>query len=291
MTVVSPWSTGGYVCSETFDHTSIIRFMERRFGVHEPNISPWRRAICGDLTSAFDFGLRNDHPSRLPRTDSYRPPNPDPYRTLTPVAPAHATMPVQEHGTRPARPLPYAPLVDGAADAAAGTFALTFGAGPGAGACLLVYPGNRDDGPWTYTAAAGGTITDSWSTAGTAGRYDLSVHGPNGFLRTFRGAVSAGTPEVAARHDPAHGGGLELTLTNHERLRSVITLTDAYRGGTTRLVVPPRGRLVHRLPAGRDHRWYDVTLRHPADPRYLRRLAGHIETGDAGTSDPGIPTA
>ncbi|MEU8531251.1 phosphocholine-specific phospholipase C, partial [Streptomyces sp. NPDC048629] len=42
MLVVSPWSTGGYSCSETFDHTSIIRFMEARFGVHEPQISPWR---------------------------------------------------------------------------------------------------------------------------------------------------------------------------------------------------------------------------------------------------------
>ncbi|NEB65950.1 phospholipase C, phosphocholine-specific, partial [Streptomyces fulvissimus] len=44
MLVVSPWSTGGYVCSEVFDHTSVLRFMEQRFGVHEPNISPWRRA-------------------------------------------------------------------------------------------------------------------------------------------------------------------------------------------------------------------------------------------------------
>ena len=38
--VVSPWTAGGFVCSETFDHTSLIRFLERRFGVIEPNISP-----------------------------------------------------------------------------------------------------------------------------------------------------------------------------------------------------------------------------------------------------------
>ena len=53
--VVSPWSKGGYVASEVFDHTSILRFLEARFGVHEPNISAWRRAVCGDLTSCFDF--------------------------------------------------------------------------------------------------------------------------------------------------------------------------------------------------------------------------------------------
>ena len=39
-----------------FDHSSLIRFIEARFGVHEPNISAWRRQTCGDLTSAFRFG-------------------------------------------------------------------------------------------------------------------------------------------------------------------------------------------------------------------------------------------
>ncbi|MBK3588130.1 phospholipase C, phosphocholine-specific, partial [Streptomyces sp. MBT57] len=75
MLVVSPWSTGGYVCSEVFDHTSVLRFMEQRFGVHEPNISPWRRAICGDLTSAFDFGRSAPAPGDLPDTSAYEPPD------------------------------------------------------------------------------------------------------------------------------------------------------------------------------------------------------------------------
>jgi phospholipase C len=55
-TIVSPWTAGGFVCSEVFDHTSLIRFIEARFGVTEPNISAWRRQTCGDLTSAFRFG-------------------------------------------------------------------------------------------------------------------------------------------------------------------------------------------------------------------------------------------
>ncbi|HMA50542.1 MAG TPA: phospholipase C, phosphocholine-specific, partial [Magnetospirillaceae bacterium] len=53
--IVSPWTKGGWVNSEVFDHTSVIRFLEARFGVKEPNITPWRRAVTGDLTSAFDF--------------------------------------------------------------------------------------------------------------------------------------------------------------------------------------------------------------------------------------------
>ena len=50
MLVVSPFSRGGYVCSDTFDHTSQMRFLETRFGVKAPNISAWRRSVTGDLT-------------------------------------------------------------------------------------------------------------------------------------------------------------------------------------------------------------------------------------------------
>ena len=51
--VVSPWSVGGYVCSDVLDHTSLIRLIEARFGVPEPNLSAWRRAACGDITTSL----------------------------------------------------------------------------------------------------------------------------------------------------------------------------------------------------------------------------------------------
>ena len=71
---ISPWSRGGYICSEVFDHTSVIRFLEKRFGVVEPNISAWRRAVCGDLTSVFDFAAPNVAvPADLPRIDAQIP--------------------------------------------------------------------------------------------------------------------------------------------------------------------------------------------------------------------------
>ncbi|MGC3526624.1 alkaline phosphatase family protein, partial [Pseudomonas aeruginosa] len=62
MYVISPWSKGGWVTSQVFDHTSVIRFLEQRFGVMEPNISAWRRAVCGDLTSAFNFANPKNEP-------------------------------------------------------------------------------------------------------------------------------------------------------------------------------------------------------------------------------------
>ena len=69
--VISPWSKGGFVCSEVFDHTSTIRFIEQRFGVTEPNITPWRRTVCGDMTSALDFSDSDAKKLHLPSTDSY----------------------------------------------------------------------------------------------------------------------------------------------------------------------------------------------------------------------------
>jgi phospholipase C len=63
--VVSPWSAGGRVCSDVLDHTSLIRLLERRFGVREPNISPFRRRTCGDFTTALRF---SGPPAGYPRS-------------------------------------------------------------------------------------------------------------------------------------------------------------------------------------------------------------------------------
>jgi phospholipase C len=62
--IVSPWTQGGWVASETFDHTSSLRFLELLTGVTIPNITPWRRAAFGNLASAFGFA---QFPSAVPR--------------------------------------------------------------------------------------------------------------------------------------------------------------------------------------------------------------------------------
>jgi phospholipase C len=68
--LVSPWTAGGWVCSETFDHTSSLRFLERFTGVAEPNISPWRRQTFGDFTAAFRFDEPAASAPILPGTES-----------------------------------------------------------------------------------------------------------------------------------------------------------------------------------------------------------------------------
>jgi phospholipase C len=66
--IVSPWTAGGWVCSQPFDHTSVLQFLERFTGVREPNITDWRRRTFGDLTSAFRFGKPGSAAPTLPDT-------------------------------------------------------------------------------------------------------------------------------------------------------------------------------------------------------------------------------
>ncbi|MFJ6572611.1 phosphocholine-specific phospholipase C [Streptomyces sp. NPDC091292] len=289
MLVLSPWSKGGYVCSETFDHTSLIRFMEARFGVHEPQISPWRRALCGDLTSAFDFDRTDQRPARLPDTDAYLPPDNDRHPSYLLKPPASPSLPKQERGTRPTRPLPYTPHVDGALDPATGKYALTLTGGDKAGAAFLITSGNRTDGPWTYSTSAGRTLTDAWNSVYSQGSYDLSAHGPNGFLRTFQGPGKVAGPEITARHD-ARTGNLRLTLTNAGAKTVRLTLSHAYGGRPETLKVAPGATVTHTVNLARSRRWYDLTVVSDHDTTYLRRLAGHVETGREGVSDPALRT-
>lgn len=100
--IVSPWTAGGWVCGEPFDHTSVLQFLEKFTGVVEPNISDWRRQAFGDLTAAFRFDSEGATPPQLPDT----------VNTLTrarfeadhlpkPTLPgAEQKPPAQEHGGR-----------------------------------------------------------------------------------------------------------------------------------------------------------------------------------------------
>ncbi len=68
MLVLSPFARGGWVCSETFDHTSQLRFLEERFDVRAPNLSAWRRKAVGDLTATLGFASPDPALPALPST-------------------------------------------------------------------------------------------------------------------------------------------------------------------------------------------------------------------------------
>jgi len=205
MLVISPWSRGGHVCSEVFDHTSVIRFLENWLGVPEPNISAWRRAICGDLTSAFDFSTTSLAVPALPDTSDA--PSARCARIATAV-PREAPMPVQEIGTRPARALPYrldAILLRGknGLRIRMSHAASANGDKPSAQFAIHTHDG-RGDAPRRYDVAPGEWIEDALRIADD-GVYDISVYGPAGFVRHFAGKI--GINDAAARTDGATVGG------------------------------------------------------------------------------------
>ncbi len=68
MLVISPFSRGGHVASEVADHTSMLRFLETRFGVRVPNLSAWRRRHTGDLTSTLHMRRADVSVPKLPST-------------------------------------------------------------------------------------------------------------------------------------------------------------------------------------------------------------------------------
>jgi phospholipase C len=273
---ISPWSRGGWVCSEVFDATSIIRFIERRFGVDEPHITPWRRAVCGDLTSAFDFTQQNASVPTLPSTAGYVPPDDQRHSSYYPVPPAAGSMPSQEPGVRAARPLPYDLRADGVI--ADGTATIKFASRGPVGAVFHV---TSSSAPRDYTVGAGQAITGSWPAP--AGQ-DIRVHGPNGFYREFAGHG----PDITAT--PA-GARLDLAITNGSAGIVRLTLTSAYEGGRSQVTVRPGSTVTVTAPSAFGTGWYDVSVTSDADPHYLRRLAGHVETGKPSVSDPslGIP--
>ncbi len=103
--VISPYSRGGYVCGDTFDHTSTLQLLEARFGVEVPNLTQWRRETCGDLTTAFGFGAPPDLSiPTLPETEVALAVAERNASTLPrPEVPSPQSVPVQEPGTKPRR--------------------------------------------------------------------------------------------------------------------------------------------------------------------------------------------
>ncbi|MEU1078024.1 MULTISPECIES: phosphocholine-specific phospholipase C [unclassified Streptomyces] len=275
--VASPWSRGGWVCSEVFDHTSLIRFIERRFGVREEQITKWRRAVCGDLTSAFDFTQRNNDMPPLPSTRGYRPPRCE-ERPVHYPQPDDTQLPEQEKGLRRARALPY----DVGADARVedGRLHIDFRNDGGTGAVFHVASHSGAYGPWTYTLAEHTQLTDSWPLEDG---YNMTVHGPNGFFRQFTQPAHQYTLHVTARSGEH---GLVLEFVNHGSDTVRIAVTDAYQDRTVHRRVPAGRPVTLAAPLADQHHWYDLTVTSEDLPGFRHRLCGHVETGQHSTSDP-----
>ena len=99
--IVSPWTAGGWVSSERFDHTSVLQFLERFTGVREPNITDWRRHTFGDLTSALRFDQHPHTPPKLPDANQLLAKVNEEVKRLPKPAPPTAARPFPAQEKRP----------------------------------------------------------------------------------------------------------------------------------------------------------------------------------------------
>lgn len=284
MLIISPWSRGGRVCSQVFDHTSVIRFLETWTGVQEPNISAWRRQTCGDLTSAFDFANPDFSIPSLPSISL------ESCSGVTVSPPAVQSVPVQEPGVRPACPLPYQPDVQCYTDSTSNRLYVTVTNAGTASVHFAIYPNAcRSDGPWQYDAPPGNSVMDSFVQPSSAnGQYDFTCYGPNGFQRRFAGNIplDASQIEIASLIDPT-AGGITLTLLNSGTNTVNFTVTNNLGSGTLQTFNLAAASSTNCFFAAltNNNGWYDLTVTADADTNFLRHLAGHIENGTFSTTE------
>ena len=263
LVIASPWSKGGWVNSEVFDHTSTLQFLEKFLSkktgkeVKEPNISDWRRTVCGDLTTVFRpyNGEQIPTPEFLAKDAFVESINkakykklPDNYKLLTPeeIALANNTphaspyLPKQEQGIKPSCALPYQLYADGKLSADKKSFGLKFTAsnevfGKAAiGSPFNVYaPGKHiqlsdteqkmgDVRTWAYTAVAGDTLVDEWPLQDfEGGDYHLRVYGPNGFFREFKGTAADPDVEISCEYQRSLTDSKKLTGNVELRLHNL----------------------------------------------------------------------
>jgi phospholipase C len=329
LVIASPWSKGGWVNSEVFDHTSTLQFLEtflyQKTGkkIIETNISPWRRMICGDLTSvfrpyhsdpipspefvakdAFIESIYNAKFKKLPDDFNLM----DAERAAKFNADPHAFMQQQEKGIKPANALSYDLHVDGKLSTDGKAFNITFFNNDSffgkatTGVPFNVYaPGkvkqlNGEFAPlraWAYAVKPGDQLSDNWALADFENNhYHLRVYGPNGFYREFAG--NGHDPEISVIFEPQKslsGKGLTgnalLRITNNTHNEQHIHIVDnAYKADTQIKVVTPGKSALVVLDLVKNHNWYDVSVKIQGHEAYMKRYAGRIENGKPSFTDP-----
>jgi phospholipase C len=269
----------------------VIRFLEQRFGVREPNIAPWRRAVCGDLLSAFDFKRPNDarNWAPLPPTAALSARAAALHGETPAVPPARPQMPVQASGPRRSRALPY--MLEVSADVSNDRVRLTFDNSGRAAAVFHVYDRlHRDRTPRRYTVGPGGTLTGDWHGARENEPYDLWILGPNGLHRHVMGVMNAAEVQISMRSEIGHSA-IALAIANPGRAaRRIEARPMAYGHALSprSFTLAPGQSAVERWSVSGTGGWYDIAVQLPAEGHYLRRFAGRLETGRDSIADPAM---
>jgi len=328
LVIASPWSRGGWVNSQVFDLTSSLQFMEKflshKLGkkIEEPNISAWRRTVCGDLTSAFRpyNGEQLNKPAFLSKKEFIESIHKAQFRKIPSCKPLSREEIVKfnkqpqaivdswhEKGIRDACVLPYELYVDDKLSADKQSIEISFRCGrtffgsASAGSPFQVYAPrlyrNEMMRVWDYAVAAGDQVNDEWLISNFDNNiYHLNVHGPNGFYREFKGNAIDPFIDVICeygtdlkRFDLANGS-IKLTVNNRSNLPQTIEVVDnAYKTGKKTYVINPVKQKKSKpvfIGGSKNHNWYDFTVRIKGNSDFERRYAGRVETRTPGKTDP-----
>lgn len=271
--VISPWSTGGRVCAEVFDHTSLLRLLETFTGVAEPNIGPWRRRIAGDLSSVFDFNTAPaPFPADLPDAAALAAQSVESCATQPDAVPDANERPKQETASRTLLPLPYRPAADASLAAHAGPLDLRLRNDGTRAMPLSIHPYVPAAAPRCVELGAGAEDLVSLGHDPT-GRHDVAIHGVNHFHRRFIGR--AGDPLQATLF--ADGTLALLQVRNTGTAPIVATVADVYAAERHRIELAA-GAVRSYVPRLKG-RWYEFAVLLGDEPatRFLRLYAGHLE--------------
>ncbi len=320
LVIASPWSRGGWVNSEVFDHTSSLQFLEKfltaktKKKIEETNISKWRRTVCGDLSSVFrpwngekidkpvfverDVFIEGIHKAKFKNPPSNFKKLRAEEISLIQNNPHDAPgMPQQETGIRSSCALPYELYADGNMSTDKKVFSVQLGAGnklfgnASAGSPFIVYSynkyGEEDIHTRNYAVAAGDSLQDEWTIDDFENkRYHLCVYGPNGFFREFTGNDKA--PAIACSVAYSQNS-IELKIVNNSAESHDISIIDnAYKAAIQyrTLTAHDRKSAIIRFDLSKNYGWYDFTVRIKGDEIFAKRCAGRVETGLASKTDP-----
>jgi phospholipase C len=270
--LVSPWTRGGWVASEVFDHTSIIKFLETWAAFlgkpfTSPNITDWRRSVVGDLTSALDFAHPQIGAAALPD------PSAEVAISIAADHMKHRALPF--HGD--------AVLVE---DRRAGRVTATMSTHGPSGKALgfQVFPDKYLPFSNTpFTVKAGGTKSYTWDATATDGRYAFSIYGNDGFVRSFAGQLvpstekDLGIPTAKVALTAGAAPTLTITLGNTgvEPVRFQLAAHD-YVGGTR--VVHVKGGQSTEVDWPTQDGYYDIVLTADTGTGWTQRYAGRVAT-------------
>ncbi len=316
MVIASPWSRGGWACSQVFDHTSVLQFLEKlvthKTGkkIEESNISQWRRVVCGDLTSAFQPApAAGTEVAKFPTRDAFVeeihrarfkpiPSNPS---ALTPEeieqvrqTPDRSRLPRQEAGVRQSCAIPYQLSMNGELDKNKSQFVLNFEAKKdqfddrAAGAPFTAYATTATGLTVRhYAVGPGERLEDSWDLkAFEKGRYLIRVYGPNGFFREFAGGADDPTVQVSVETNRL---GLVVRMDNRGRSsQSVVVRDRSYGMPDVRRSLGIGEDVLLTVDTTHNFGWYDICVYLESSTGFEKRFAGRVETGQPSYSDPAM---